>query len=92
MRFSDTLRNLRQQAGLTQQALADRAGLPVGSVRNHEQGYRVPSWASVVRLARALGVPTDAFADCDEVAEAPPAKKRSGKRPSGQARKQRGTK
>jgi transcriptional regulator with XRE-family HTH domain len=67
MLFKDRLRQLRKEADLTQQQLADRAGLPVGSLRGHEQGQRVPSWASVVRLAKALGVSTDAFSECDEV-------------------------
>lgn len=76
--FADVLRKLREKAGLTQQELADKAGMPVGSLRNHEQGQRLPSWAAVVKLARALGVPTDSFADCDEVAadEEPATKKK----------------
>ncbi len=74
MRFRDVLRKLRLEAGLTQEELATRAGLPVGSLRNQEQGHRLPSWASVVKLARALGVSTDAFADCDEVQTEPPRK------------------
>jgi transcriptional regulator with XRE-family HTH domain len=77
MKFKDVLRDLRKQAGLTQEQLALKAGVPLPSLRGHEQGQRVPSWASVVKLAKALGVSTDAFADCDEVQEedAPPAKK-----------------
>lgn len=76
MRFNDVLRDLRDKAGLTQQQLANKAGVPLASLRSHEQGQRIPSWASVVRLARALGVSTDAFADCDEVA---PPKRRARK-------------
>jgi|SRR5580704_13851272 transcriptional regulator with XRE-family HTH domain len=67
MRFCERLRSLREKAGITQRELADRANLPVGSVRNHEQGQRLPSWGAVVKLARALGVKTDDFANCDEV-------------------------
>jgi transcriptional regulator with XRE-family HTH domain len=80
MRFSETLRRLRDEAGLTQQQLADKAGLPVGSVRNHEQGQRLPSWRAVVRIARALGVPTDAFSKCDEVAGDEPAEEPAPRR------------
>jgi transcriptional regulator with XRE-family HTH domain len=69
MRFMDTLRELRHEAGLTQEALALKSGIPISSLRQHEQGVRIPSWASVVKLAKALGVSTDAFADCDEVKE-----------------------
>jgi transcriptional regulator with XRE-family HTH domain len=67
MKFKDTLRGLRLKAGLTQETLAQKAGIPLGSLRGHEQGQRIPSWASVVRLARALDVSTDAFSHCEEV-------------------------
>jgi transcriptional regulator with XRE-family HTH domain len=67
MQFKDRLRELRANAGLTQQQVADRSGIPVGSLRGHEQGKRIPSWVSVVWLAKALGVSTDVFSDCDEV-------------------------
>jgi hypothetical protein len=37
-------------------------------------GLRQPTFASVVKLARALGVTCEAFADCDDIMadEAPP--------------------
>jgi transcriptional regulator with XRE-family HTH domain len=70
MKFKDVLIDLRKRAGLTQEALAAKAGLPVGSLRCHEQGQRLPSWVSVVKLARALGVLTDVLAECDEVKQA----------------------
>lgn len=69
MRFAELLRELREKAGLTQQQLADRAGLPVTSLRNHEQGQRSPSWAAVVKIAKALGVTADTFSVCDEVSQ-----------------------
>jgi transcriptional regulator with XRE-family HTH domain len=75
MRFKDRLRELRKEQGLTQEALADRAGMPVTSLRGHEQGQRTPTWASVVRLAYGLGVTVDTFSDCDEVAIGTPVKK-----------------
>jgi transcriptional regulator with XRE-family HTH domain len=71
MNFKEVLRDLRKRSGLTQEELARKAGIPVTSLRGHEQGQRVPSWASVVKLAKALGVSTDAFAGCDEVSAAP---------------------
>ncbi len=67
MRFCDKLKLLRRGRGLTQEELADLAGLPVTTLRAHEQGQRSPSWAAVVRLARALGESSAAFDDCDEV-------------------------
>jgi transcriptional regulator with XRE-family HTH domain len=70
--FAERLRELREKAGLTQQQLADASGLPVGSLRNYEQGQREPYWQVVFRLAAALGVGCEAFADC-EGAEVPAA-------------------
>jgi transcriptional regulator with XRE-family HTH domain len=72
MRFKDVLRDLRMKAGLTQEQLAEKAGMPLPSLRGHEQGQRIPSWASVVKLAKALGVSTDVFAACEEVTGAEP--------------------
>jgi transcriptional regulator with XRE-family HTH domain len=84
---------LREQAGLTQARLAEASGLPLGSIRNYEQGQREPYWAVVFRLAAALGVSADAFAVCvDESALVPtpapgPAKgtaKARGRKPKGE--------
>jgi transcriptional regulator with XRE-family HTH domain len=79
MRFQDVLKELRRQAGLTQAELAEKSGIPLPSLRGHEQGQRVPSWASVVRLAKALAVSTDAFSDCDEVQPPAPKKPKKGR-------------
>ncbi len=86
MRFKDLLRELRQKACLTQQQLADKAGIPLSSLRGHEQGQRIPSWASVVKLAKALGVSSDVFSACDEVKAEPtppPAKPTAKERKKG---------
>ena len=88
MLFKDQLRELREKAGFTQEVLANRARMPLGSLRNHEQGQRQPSWSAVVKLARALEVSTDVFAKCDDaVKEDKPAPKR----PTGKKGKQRGS-
>jgi transcriptional regulator with XRE-family HTH domain len=79
MKFKDVLRELRSRRKLTQEELADKAGIPVTSLRGHEQGQRVPSWASVVKLAKALNVSTDVFSHCDEVQEEQAPKKRAKK-------------
>jgi transcriptional regulator with XRE-family HTH domain len=75
MRFKDRLRELRKAKGLTQEGLANESGVPLTSIRGHEQGHRIPSWHSVVKLSRGLGVPTDMFSDCDEVSDDTPKKK-----------------
>ncbi|MFC0529911.1 BTAD domain-containing putative transcriptional regulator [Phytohabitans kaempferiae] len=55
--FSAALRALRERAGLTQQDLADRAGLSVGGLRDLEQGrVAAPRPATLRRLAASLGV------------------------------------
>ena len=86
MQFKDVLKALRTKAGLTQEQLALKAGIPLSSLRGHEQGQRVPSWASVVKLAHALGVPTDDFAGCDEVRrenDPPPPSPKPPRKPKG---------
>jgi hypothetical protein len=64
--------------------LAAASGLPFATVHNYGLGRRAPSLANAVRLARALGVTCEAFADCEDVIggppDVPPAAPRSGKR------------
>jgi transcriptional regulator with XRE-family HTH domain len=72
--FAGRLRELRQQAGFSREALAERAGMngPNG-IRNLEQGIRMPSWETVVALCQALGVKCDAFLQ-EPSADLPPSK------------------
>jgi transcriptional regulator with XRE-family HTH domain len=81
--FAERLRELREQAGLTQAQMAEASGLPLGSIRNYEQGQREPYWAVVFKLAAALGASADAFAVCvDESSLVPMTAK--GSRPAKQ--------
>jgi transcriptional regulator with XRE-family HTH domain len=64
MKFGKRLQELREKAGMTQKQLAESSGLPLGSIRNYEQGYRDPLWQAVFKLADALGVDCRAFKDC----------------------------
>lgn len=58
--FGDRLRELRAAAGLSQEQLAERAGLSQGSIALYEGGSSVPSWDAVLRLSDALrGHPRD---------------------------------
>ncbi len=59
--FALILRQLRDTKGLTQQALADRASLPVDTIRGLEYGRRLPSWETVDKLADGLNVSVEAF-------------------------------
>lgn len=62
--FATRLRELRKHAGLTQLQLANSSGVPLGSIRNYEQGQREPYWDVAFRLAAAMGVSAQSFADC----------------------------
>jgi DNA-binding XRE family transcriptional regulator len=61
--FARRLRNLREKAGLTQAALAEKAGLSVQAISALENETRAPSWETVRRLALALGIEEEAFKD-----------------------------
>lgn len=56
------LKEYRERAGLTQAQLAERAGVPRGTVSNMETSRTVPSWLAVVAVARALGLSLDELA------------------------------
>jgi transcriptional regulator with XRE-family HTH domain len=59
--FAGRLRELREEAGLSQQALAGRAGLTKDGVAQLEQGRRKPAWETVLKLCEALGVSVTEF-------------------------------
>jgi transcriptional regulator with XRE-family HTH domain len=52
------VRRWREEKGLTQEALAERADLDPTYISGIERGMRNPSVLSVVRIAKALGVTT----------------------------------
>lgn len=53
------LQRLRERINLSQPQFAAKAGVPVGTLRNWEQDWRLPSLPAAVRLAAALGVTVD---------------------------------
>lgn len=59
--FAARLAALRTAAGLSQQALADAAGVHRVQVARYESGAFEPPWPVVCRLADALGVSVQAF-------------------------------
>ena len=89
--FSGRLRELRDKAGLTQAALADKAGIHLHSLIKLERGEREPQWASVRALAKALGVTCQAFDVDDDQAEpdAKPVARRGERNPNNQAKGKR---
>ena len=59
----ERVRSARNRAGMTQEQLAEAAGLHPTFVSNVERGYRVPTVATLVRLASALGVTAGSLVD-----------------------------
>ncbi len=59
MQFPERLTTLRKARGLTQQALADMAGVAVLQIRRYEGGNSQPTLDVIRRLAIALGVSAD---------------------------------
>ena len=61
--FGAALRRLREEQGWTAYRLAKEAGLPIQTVLRIEEGAAGPWWPTVLKLADALGVSTEAFRD-----------------------------
>jgi transcriptional regulator with XRE-family HTH domain len=48
------IRELRDKTGMTQEAVAQRAGITVAHLSGIERGHANPSWAAVMAIAEAL--------------------------------------
>lgn len=59
MPFPETLVTLRKERGLTQQALADKAGVHVAQIRRYEANGSQPTLDVIRKLAIALSVSAD---------------------------------
>ncbi len=70
MTFAEKLRALMKEAGKSEAGLAADSGVSFGAVHSYCLGDRSPTFVAVVRLARALGVTCEAFAACDDIANA----------------------
>lgn len=81
-KFAGRLRELRAVSGLTQQQLADRAGLTKDGLSRLERGDRSPSWDTVQALCKALGVDCSAFTQ--EPADQPAPGPGRPKKPTGE--------
>jgi transcriptional regulator with XRE-family HTH domain len=99
MGFAEKLKVLRESAGLSQYALAKRAGLSKQGLSKLELGQRKPAWTTVLALAKALGVSCEAFADAEVSVSAeqlaPPVKEQKtepeSERPAPQRRRRKQT-
>lgn len=67
MDFGSKLKNLRIQAGLTQQQLGDRIGLSKSVISFYERQERTPSPDILKKLAAVFHVSTDFLLDIDRV-------------------------
>jgi DNA-binding Xre family transcriptional regulator len=61
------LKGLRLRRRLTQQKLAELAGLSVTQVSRIEQGVHTPRFSTLEKLADALGIDADDLIDYDDV-------------------------
>lgn len=59
--FGPRLRTIREQKGLTQKALGEKAGMLYQVIARLERGARTPSWETVLKLAEALRVEPNDF-------------------------------
>jgi transcriptional regulator with XRE-family HTH domain len=80
--FAGQLKRLREAAGLTQQQLAERAGLHGFTVAKLEQAVQEPTWPTVLALARALGVEVGAFVNGQAGEAVPRPRRRPRKGPA----------
>jgi len=71
--MGERLQALRQEKGFSQSQLARAAGIPVGSIKNWEQGIRLPRLDLAYKLAQAMGISLDVLAG--DVFKKPPEKK-----------------
>lgn len=50
------LRRLREDRGLSQEAVAQRAGISLNTYSRIERGTVAPAWLSVTKIAKALDI------------------------------------
>lgn len=52
---------------MTQVRLSELSGISQSAISHWEIGVRMPTWDAVLRLARALEVPLEAFGTADDL-------------------------
>jgi transcriptional regulator with XRE-family HTH domain len=62
VQLGNRIRELREEAGLGREQMAEAAGVSVRAVVQWELGEREPGWFNVLALCQALGVDCAAFA------------------------------
>ncbi|MFO0806244.1 MAG: helix-turn-helix transcriptional regulator [Gemmataceae bacterium] len=92
MTFAQKMRELRDAKGISEAKLAELSGLPFGTLHVYAIGRSIPSFPSVVAIARALGVTCEAFSGCEDVnperkADEPAKAKPAPKKPAAKRKK-----
>lgn len=72
------IQQFREKKGMTQAALAERAGVSIRTIQSWEQGYRAPVSPDFFKVVKALGVSADEFAEAVMVKRA----EKKGKKPA----------
>lgn len=62
-RLGDNVARLRREAGLTQEAFADQAGMARSYIGDVERGFRNPTIVVLEKIAKALGVTPGSLLD-----------------------------
>jgi len=75
MTFSEKLKQLLEESGVTLRVLSVRTGIGVPTIKSYTRGAREPSFSNAARIAKAFGKTLDYFMDADEVTEKPRKKK-----------------
>jgi len=57
---------MREKRGITQERLAQDAGLTTGTISLVERGRSNPAWGTVKAIAKALGVSVAVLAETEE--------------------------
>ncbi len=71
--FGETIRQMRGELGLSQEALAEACDLDRTYISGIERGSRNPSLTNILKIAAALNVrPADLFARTEHVQRATP--------------------
>jgi transcriptional regulator with XRE-family HTH domain len=73
--MGERFKRLREAARLTQEEASERSGVPVSTLRNWEQGQRLPRIDLAMKLARTLGVDMNVLTGFDEPADKPKRRK-----------------
>ncbi|MCI8851828.1 MAG: helix-turn-helix transcriptional regulator [Erysipelotrichaceae bacterium] len=68
--FGEKLRELRENAGFTQQQLAEQMGMSKATISQYESQERVPSPVSIVKISAIFHVSTDYLYGLDKIRRA----------------------